>query len=385
MHGTTITLLNAGRQYLGLHRSEDLAGQALRHLGPRRDERRPGQGGGHRRRGRRHRRGQPEGAAEAPRAGLGRWRSRTTSTGCSLRIERARESEKPLSLGYLGNVVDLWERLAGEAGVPVELGSDQTSLHNPYARRLLPGRPDASRSRTRMMAARPRAASGSGCRSRCGGRSRRSTPCAARGMHFWDYGNAFLLEASRAGAERHHAARRQLLATRPTSRTSWGPMCFDYGFGPFRWVCTVGRPARTSRRPTASRPTCWRAMAADAPARDPAADARQPALDPAGGGEPAGGRLAGAHPLRRRGRADRHRRWPSTTPIRDGRISAPDRARPRPPRRLGHRLPVPRDREHPRRQQLHAPTWRCTTSSATRSAAPPGSPCTTAAASAGAR
>ncbi len=155
-----------------------------------------------------------------------------------LRIDRAKREKKPLSLGFLGNVVDLWERLAAE-GVHVDLGSDQTSLHNPYMGGYYPVGLTLEESNG-MMASDP-----SEFKNRVQESLRRQVRAVnslhERGMYFWDYGNAFLLEAGRAGADG---------ILRPDGTFSYpsyvedimGPVCFDYGFGPFRWVCTSGKP-----------------------------------------------------------------------------------------------------------------------------------------------
>jgi len=154
------------------------------------------------------------------------------------RIEEARRGGEALSLGYLGNVVDLWERLA-EAGVAVELGSDQTSLHNPFGGGYYPAGMSFEAANA-MMVADP-----AGFEEAVYASLRRQVVAidalSARGMRFWDYGNAFLLEASRAGAA---------TVLRPDGSFSYpsyvedimGPMCFDLGFGPFRWVCTSADP-----------------------------------------------------------------------------------------------------------------------------------------------
>jgi urocanate hydratase len=153
------------------------------------------------------------------------------------RVEQARAARQPLSLGYLGNVVDLWEALV-RAGLPIELGSDQTSLHNPYAGGYYPVGLGFDES-NKMMRSDP-----DGFRERVRESLRRQVDAinamAERGMYFWDYGNAFLLEAGRAGADvtgsdggfRYPSYVEDIM----------GPMCFDYGFGPFRWVCASGRP-----------------------------------------------------------------------------------------------------------------------------------------------
>ena len=151
------------------------------------------------------------------------------------RIRRAVADKEVVSIAYVGNVVDLWERLADEE-MQVDLGSDQTSLHNPWAggyypvglcyeesNRMMADDPEQFHERVRESLRRQAAA---------------INRLTARGMYFFDYGNAFLLEASRAGAD----------IVLPDGRFRYpsyvqdimGPMFFDYGFGPFRWVCTSG-------------------------------------------------------------------------------------------------------------------------------------------------
>ena len=153
------------------------------------------------------------------------------------RIRRAREQKEAVSLAYQGNIVDLWERLAAE-GIDVDLGSDQTSLHNPWAGGYYPV--DVSyEASNKMMAEEP-------ARFReCVQESLRRQVDAinkltARGMYFFDYGNAFLLEASRAGAAVMGEGGRFRYPS--YVQDIMGPMFFDYGFGPFRWVCTSGSP-----------------------------------------------------------------------------------------------------------------------------------------------
>ena len=153
------------------------------------------------------------------------------------RIKEAREKKEAVSLAYQGNIVDLWERLA-EEGVQVDLGSDQTSLHNPWAGGYYPVGYSYEES-NRMMAEEPERFH------ECVKESLRRQAAAInrladKGMYFFDYGNAFLLEASRAGAD----------IVRPDGTFRYpsyvqdimGPMFFDYGFGPFRWVCMSERP-----------------------------------------------------------------------------------------------------------------------------------------------
>lgn len=153
------------------------------------------------------------------------------------RIRKAMENKETVSLAYVGNVVDLWERLAAE-NIPVDLGSDQTSLHNPWAGGYYPVGQTFEES-VRMMAEEPekfREAVRASLRRHVAAINRLS----ADGMYFFDYGNAFLLESSRAGAD--------ILKADGTFRYPsyvqdiMGPLYFDYGFGPFRWVCMSERP-----------------------------------------------------------------------------------------------------------------------------------------------
>lgn len=153
------------------------------------------------------------------------------------RIRKAMEAKETVSLAYVGNVVDLWERLAAE-NIPVDLGSDQTSLHNPWAGGYYPVGQTFEES-VKMMAEEPekfREAVRASLRRHVAAINRLS----AGGMYFFDYGNAFLLESSRAGAD-------ILKADGSFRYPSYvqdimGPLYFDYGFGPFRWVCMSERP-----------------------------------------------------------------------------------------------------------------------------------------------
>ncbi len=152
-------------------------------------------------------------------------------------VKKAVAEKKTVSMAYVGNVVDLWERLADE-DIRVDLGSDQTSLHNPWAggyypvgysleesKRMMAGQPDRFKECVRESLRRQVAA---------------INRLTARGMYFFDYGNAFMLEPSRAGAD----------ILLPDGRFRYpsyvqdimGPLFFDYGFGPFRWVCTSCDP-----------------------------------------------------------------------------------------------------------------------------------------------
>ena len=154
------------------------------------------------------------------------------------RVKGAVAAKEVISLAYVGNVVDLWERLA-EENIAVDLGSDQTSLHNPWAGGYYPVGYSYEES-NRMMAEEPerfRAAVQESLRRQVAAINK----LTARGMYFFDYGNAFLLESSRAGAD--IMAEDGITFRYPSYvQDIMGPMFFDYGFGPFRWVCTSGKP-----------------------------------------------------------------------------------------------------------------------------------------------
>lgn len=153
------------------------------------------------------------------------------------RIRRAVDNKEVVSLAYQGNIVDLWERLA-EENIKVNLGSDQTSLHNPWAGGYYPVGYSYDESR-KMMAEEPekfREAVKASLRRQVAAINK----LADRGMYFFDYGNAFLLESSRAGAD---VVRADGSFKYPSYvQDIMGPKFFDYGFGPFRWVCTSCDP-----------------------------------------------------------------------------------------------------------------------------------------------
>ncbi len=145
--------------------------------------------------------------------------------------------QQPRSIAYLGNIVDLWERLA-ERQIVVDMGSDQTSLHNPWAGGYYPAGQSYEASLA-MMAENPQLFKEKVQASLVRQVEAINKLCR-NGMYFFDYGNAFLLESSRAGAD-------VLLADGRFRYPSYvqdimGPMCFDYGFGPFRWVCSSSDP-----------------------------------------------------------------------------------------------------------------------------------------------
>lgn len=170
------------------------------------------------------------------------------------RVINAKANQEILSIGYLGNVVDVWEKF-DEANIFIDLGSDQTSLHNPWAGGYYPVGLSFEAS-NEMMANKPdlfKEKVQESLRRQANAINKHS----AKGTYFFDYGNAFLLEASRAGAKIYkdsegNFCNKEILASLGEESERWaypsyvqdimGPMCFDYGFGPFRWVCTSGKP-----------------------------------------------------------------------------------------------------------------------------------------------
>ncbi|WP_375242577.1 urocanate hydratase [Lacinutrix sp.] len=157
------------------------------------------------------------------------------------RVNKAKAEQETISLAYLGNIVDVWEKF-DEANIHIDLGSDQTSLHNPWAGGYYPTGMSFDQA-NEMMANNPEQ-----FKIEVQKTLRRHADAinkhTSKGTYFFDYGNAFLLEASRAGAD--------IMSTHPTIGKEFkypsyvqdimGPMCFDYGFGPFRWVCASGKP-----------------------------------------------------------------------------------------------------------------------------------------------
>ena len=157
------------------------------------------------------------------------------------RVRKAQENNETVSLAYLGNVVEVWEKF-DEENLKIDIGSDQTSLHNPFAGGYYPVGISFEDS-NKMMAENPEF-----FKEKVYESLRRHAAAinkhTSKGTYFFDYGNAFLLECSRAGAD--------VLAENPTLGREFkypsyvqdimGPMCFDYGFGPFRWVCASGKP-----------------------------------------------------------------------------------------------------------------------------------------------
>jgi len=157
------------------------------------------------------------------------------------RVKKALENQEVVSIAYLGNIVDVWERFDQE-NLPIDLGSDQTSLHNPWAggyypigftfeesNKMMANEPERFKEEVKKTLRRHAAA---------------INKHTAKGTYFFDYGNAFLLESSRAGADvmNDHPELGREFKYPSYVQDIMGPMCFDYGFGPFRWVCASGNP-----------------------------------------------------------------------------------------------------------------------------------------------
>ncbi len=155
------------------------------------------------------------------------------------RVRSAKERKEVISIAYRGNIVEVWEKF-DEEDIYIDLGSDQTSLHNPWAGGYYPVGLSFNEANT-MMAAHPEK-----FREHVQQSLRRHAEAinkhTKKGTYFFDYGNAFLLEASRAGAD-VMAADGINFRYPSYVQDIMGPMCFDYGFGPFRWVCTSGKEA----------------------------------------------------------------------------------------------------------------------------------------------
>ena len=157
------------------------------------------------------------------------------------RVKQATANKETVSIAYLGNIVDVWEKF-DESNIHIDLGSDQTSLHNPWAGGYYPA--DISFDDANEMMANDPELFKEKVQETLRRHAKAINKHTAKGTYFFDYGNAFLLEASRAGAD--------VMSENPTIGREFkypsyvqdimGPMCFDYGFGPFRWVCASGKP-----------------------------------------------------------------------------------------------------------------------------------------------
>jgi urocanate hydratase len=258
VHGTTITLLNAARMHLDLADDRSLAGVTFVTSGL------GGMSGAQ--------------AKAATIAGAACIIAEANAHAAHKRHEQgwlsmvtehvdeaidqmvdAANNGQPISVGFVGNIVDLWERIV-HRNVRIDLGSDQTSLHNPFQGGYFPvGR--TYEESAEMLSSTPEAFK-SEVKATLRRHANAINTLAERGMYFWDYGNAFLLEASRAGADvmnpdggfRYPSYVEDIM----------GPICFDYGFGPYRWVCTSGDP-EDLRKTDAIAADVLRSMISDAP------------------------------------------------------------------------------------------------------------------------
>ncbi|GAM20231.1 hypothetical protein SAMD00019534_034060 [Acytostelium subglobosum LB1] len=233
VHGTTITLLNAGRKYMN---SSDLSGKLFITSGL------GGMSGA-----------QAKAAvicgaigvvAEVSLAAVTKrhaqgWVMEVYSDLDKLvdRIKSAKVEKKPLSIAYHGNVIDLWEHLV-KTDVHVELGSDQTSLHNPYNGGYYPA--EITFDEANVMMVKEPAKFKTLVESSLVRHTNAINALSKRGMKFWDYGNSFLLEASRAKANIFKPNSKDFLY--PSYVQDIMGDIFSLGFGPFRWVCTSGKP-----------------------------------------------------------------------------------------------------------------------------------------------
>ena len=154
-----------------------------------------------------------------------------------LRVRKAKENLEVVSIAYIGNIVDVWDKFA-EEDLFIDLGSDQTSLHNPWAGGYYPVGLSFEES-NQMMAEEPELFK-SHVRKSLLRHAEAIQKNTKKGTYFFDYGNAFLLEASRAGAELRLANGEDFIYPSYV-QDILGPMCFDFGFGPFRWVCASGK------------------------------------------------------------------------------------------------------------------------------------------------
>ena len=267
VHGTTITLLNAARLHLGLEDSADLSGVTFITSGL------GGMSGAQ--------------AKAATIAGAACIIAETNRHAAEKRYEQgwlttvthsideaidtmvsSAEKGEAISIGLVGNIVELWERCV-ERDINVDLGSDQTSLHNPYQGGYFPA--DRTYEESAMMLSENPELFRKEVQTTLLRHADAINTMSDRGMYFWDYGNAFLLEASRVGADvvnddgtfRYPSYVEDIM----------GPLCFDYGFGPYRWVCTSGDP-RDLEKTDQIAATVLRGMLDEAPA-----DVRQQIVD----------------------------------------------------------------------------------------------------------
>jgi urocanate hydratase len=235
VHGTMITILNAARQYLGRTTKQGLEGVTFVSSGL------GGMSGA-----------QAKAAVISgasciiaeinPNAAIKRhsqgWIDELTHDVDDAidKLVSASKLNKPISIGYVGNIVALWERLS-ERKIKIDLGSDQTSLHNPFQGGYYPV--DYSFDEAQVTMTEDPELFKKSVRNSLVRHSSAINSMVSNGMKFWDYGNAFLLEASRAGADIIDDDGQFIYPS--YVEDIMGPMCFDFGFGPFRWVCCSGK------------------------------------------------------------------------------------------------------------------------------------------------
>ena len=160
------------------------------------------------------------------------------------RVREALKNKETVSIAYSGNVVEVWEKFA-EENIQVDLGSDQTSLHNPWAGGYYPV--GLTYEQANKMMAEDQAQFKKEVQKSLRRQVAAINKHTERGTYFFDYGNAFLLESSRAGADVLSDEKNREFKYPSYVQDIMGPMCFDYGFGPFRWVCTSGKPEDLDR------------------------------------------------------------------------------------------------------------------------------------------
>ena len=236
VHGTTITILNAARMHLGIDGDSDLGGITFVTSGC------GGMSGAQAKAaviaGAACLIAEINGHAAYKRHEQG-WLSEVHEDLDKAidRLVEARDRKEAVSIGYVGNIVDVW-RVLDQRGVTIDLGSDQTSLHNPFGGGYY-ATGFSYEENARMLSEEPEKFKVEVQRTLREHAEYIANMCK-KGMYFWDYGNAFLLEASRAGADILNPDGSFIYPS--YVEDIMGPMCFDYGFGPYRWVCSSGNP-----------------------------------------------------------------------------------------------------------------------------------------------
>ena len=236
VHGTTITILNAARMHLGIDGDSDLGGITFVTSGC------GGMSGAQAKAavitGAACLIAEINGHAAYKRHEQG-WLSEVHEDleKAIDRLVEARDRKEAVSIGYVGNIVDVW-RVLDQRGISIDLGSDQTSLHNPFGGGYY-ATGFSYEENARMLSEEPEKFKVEVQRTLREHAQYIENMCA-KGMYFWDYGNAFLLEASRAGADILNPDGSFIYPS--YVEDIMGPMCFDYGFGPYRWVCSSCNP-----------------------------------------------------------------------------------------------------------------------------------------------